>query len=112
MRASSSPRRAHLFRQCTGLIAAGVSFDSVKRDNMEDINSRVGFNIRRAREEKGLTQEELGNQAGLHRAYIGQIERGEKNIGIRNLERITTALGVTIQDLLDVSPVDDSQTGR
>jgi transcriptional regulator with XRE-family HTH domain len=79
---------------------------------MEDINSRVGFNIRRVREEKGLTQEELGDLAGLHRAYIGQIERGEKNIGIRNLERIATALGVTIRDLLDLSSVDDSRAGR
>jgi transcriptional regulator with XRE-family HTH domain len=79
---------------------------------MEDINSRVGFNIRRAREEKGLTQEELAELAGLHRAYIGQIERGEKNIGIRNLEKIAKALGTTIRDLLDVSAVDDSRGAR
>jgi transcriptional regulator with XRE-family HTH domain len=67
---------------------------------MEDINSRAGFNIRRVREEKGLTQEELGDLAGLHRAYVGQIERGEKNIGLRNLEKIATALDVDIQALL------------
>jgi DNA-binding XRE family transcriptional regulator len=83
-----------------GLIAAGVSFDSTQRDKMEDINSRVGFNIRRVREEKGLTQEELGDLAGLHRAYIGQIERGEENIGVRNLEKIAEALGINSKDLL------------
>lgn len=68
---------------------------------MEDINTRVGFNIRRIREEKALTQEALAELAGLHRAYVGQIERGEKNIGVRNLEKVATALQVSIHDLLD-----------
>jgi len=79
---------------------------------MEDINTRVGFNIRRLRENKGLSQERLADLANLHRAYIGQIERGEKNIGVRNLEKIAKALGASIQDLLDTIPLDDSRTGR
>ena len=66
-----------------------------------DINEEVGFNIRRVREEIGLSQEELGALAGLHRAYIGQIERGEKNIGLKNLEKIAKALGIAIEDLFD-----------
>jgi len=79
---------------------------------MEDINSRVGFGIRRIREDRGLSQEKLADLAGLHRAYIGHIERGEKNIGVRNLEKIARALGVGIRDLLDVSSVADSRTRR
>jgi transcriptional regulator with XRE-family HTH domain len=67
-----------------------------------NINEKVGFNIRRIREERGLSQEELGALAGLHRAYIGQIERNEKNIGIRNLEKIARALNVNIRVLVDV----------
>ncbi|MHC4631605.1 MAG: helix-turn-helix domain-containing protein [Planctomycetota bacterium] len=67
---------------------------------MGDINKEVGFNIRKIREEKGLTQTQLGKLAGLHRAYIGQIERGEKNIGLKNLEKIGKALRVKIKDLL------------
>jgi transcriptional regulator with XRE-family HTH domain len=67
---------------------------------MGDINEEVGFNIRRIREQRRLSQEELATLAGLHRAYIGQIERGEKNIGLKNLERIAKALGVDIKDLL------------
>lgn len=67
---------------------------------MSDIIVRVGFNIRRIREEKGLTQEKLAAEANLHRAYIGQIERGEKNIGLINLEKLAKALAVDIRELL------------
>lgn len=66
---------------------------------MEDICARVGFNIRKIREQKNLSQEQLANLADLHRAYMGQIERGEKNIGLRNLEKIAKALKVSIKDL-------------
>jgi len=68
-----------------------------------DINEEVGFNIRRIREKRGLSQEKLGALAGLHRAYIGQIERGEKNIGLKNLEKIAKALEVPVRFLVDVS---------
>ena len=60
-----------------------------------NINEEVGFNIRRIREERGLSQEKLADLAGLHRAYVGQIERGEKNIGLKNLEKIAKALNVS-----------------
>ena len=66
---------------------------------MSDINKDVGFKIRQIREERGLTQEQLAALADLHRAYIGQIERGEKNIGLVNLEKIAKALTVDIRDL-------------
>ena len=69
---------------------------------MDSILERVGLKIRIAREEQELSQEGLGTLAGLHRAYIGQVERGEKNIGLRNLERIAKALDVDIRWLLDV----------
>ena len=67
---------------------------------MSNINKEVGFNIRRMREERGLSQEKLAALADLHRAYIGQIERGEKNIGLKNLQKIAKALGVKAKDLL------------
>lgn len=72
-----------------------------------DINEEVGFNIRTIREQRGLSQEQLGALAGLHRAYIGQIERGEKNIGLKNLEKIAKALNIHIQVLLDTSFIDN-----
>ena len=53
------------------------------------------------RERQGLSQEKLAELAGLHRAYIGQIERGEKNIGLKNLEKIAKGLKISVKDLLD-----------
>ena len=67
---------------------------------MSEINERVGLNIRKIREERGISQEKLAALADLHRAYVGQIERGEKNIGLKNLQKFAKALGVHIKDLL------------
>lgn len=67
---------------------------------MAEINKQVGFNIRKYRKKKGWTQEQLAFEANLHRAYIGQIERGEKNIGLQNLEKIAKTLGVTLKELM------------
>ncbi len=67
---------------------------------MQDINKTVSENIRRFRQAKGLSQERLAFKAGLHRAYIGQIERGEKKIGLTNLEKIANALDLAVKDFL------------
>lgn len=64
---------------------------------MTEINKRVGLNVRKYREKKGWTQEHLAYEADLHRAYIGQIERAEKNIGLQNLEKISKALMIEIE---------------
>ncbi|MBN2136808.1 MAG: helix-turn-helix transcriptional regulator [Sedimentisphaerales bacterium] len=74
---------------------------------MSDINKEVGFRIRCLREERGWSQEELGQRAGLHRTYIGHVERGEKNLGIENLEKIAKALGVRARNLVDFDSLDD-----
>ena len=66
---------------------------------MDSIGERIGLNIRIIREEQGLSQEKLAAIASLHRAYIGQIERGEKNIGLQNLEKIAKALNVNTKEL-------------
>lgn len=51
-------------------------------------------NVRRLRADRGLSQEELAEAAGVHRTYIGMLERGEKNVTIYNIERIARALSV------------------
>lgn len=65
------------------------------------INKQVGLNIRKYRERKSWTQEQLAFEADLHRAYIGQIERGEKNIGLINLEKIARALNVNMKSFFN-----------
>jgi len=67
---------------------------------MSNIKVRVGAKIREYREKKGWSQEQLAFEADLHRAYIGHIERGEKSIGLKNLEKIAKTLKVSIKDLL------------
>lgn len=58
-----------------------------------------GQNVRRFRVERGLSQEQLAEKAGLHRTYIGMIERAEKNVTLCNIEKISQALTVSIHDL-------------
>ena len=66
----------------------------------KDIRIVVGEKIRALREKLGWSQEELGFESGLHRNYIGGVERGERNIAIVNLAKIANALGVRPRDLL------------
>lgn len=65
-----------------------------------DITQLFGNNIKRLRKERGLSQEALADQAGLHRTYIGAVERGERNITLKNAQRIAFALGVTLTKCL------------
>jgi len=58
-----------------------------------------GQNVRKERIRKGLSQEELAAKAGLHRTYIGMIERSEKNITLVNVQKISRALNLKIKDL-------------
>ena len=67
---------------------------------MVDINRKVGKRIRNCRKDKGWSQEKLGFESGLHRAYVGQIERGEKKIGLINLEKFSKALGIKLSELV------------
>jgi len=67
---------------------------------MDDICTRVGDTIRKYREKMDISQERLAELAELHRTYIGQVERGEKNLTLRSLERIAKALKIKARDLL------------
>lgn len=66
-----------------------------------DIRTRLGRNLRRLRDEKGLSQEAFAHEAGIHRTYISDIERGARNPTITVIEKIAVALGVTASTLLD-----------
>lgn len=61
---------------------------------------RFAHSLRVQRLEVGLSQEELADLAGLHRTYIGSVERAERNISIDNMERLAHALKLDVSDLL------------
>lgn len=65
-------------------------------------NARKIFarNLKEIRAKANLSQEELADLAGLHRTYVGSVERGERNISIDNMERLASALSIDIKDLL------------
>lgn len=65
-----------------------------------DVRSRVGANVKRLREAKGLSQEELAFDAEMHRTYISGIERGKRNPTVTVVERLADALGTKASALL------------
>jgi transcriptional regulator with XRE-family HTH domain len=67
------------------------------------ITETFAENIRKLRKQKGLSQEQIADLSGLHRTYIGAVERGERNITLINADRIATALGVTLADCVTSS---------
>jgi transcriptional regulator with XRE-family HTH domain len=67
---------------------------------MPDIVSIFARNLRSLRTEAGLSQEELADLAGLHRTYVGSVERGERNISLRNVEKLAKVLKVDPSELL------------
>lgn len=68
--------------------------------NYQAIYKKLGERIEWFRKEKGMTQEELAEKAGLHRAYFWDIEKG-RNISIKTAYMIAKALGVSLSKLLD-----------
>lgn len=67
--------------------------------NKEKILEKFGLRVREERLKMGLSQESLAAKAGVHRTYIGMIERAEKNITLMNIERIAKALKISINNL-------------
>ena len=65
----------------------------------EPILNAFGHRVQELRKERNLSQEQLADLAGVHRTYIGMIERAEKNIPLCNIERIAKALKLDIKDL-------------
>ncbi len=65
-----------------------------------EILIKFGQKVREVRLGRGLSQEQLAELAGVHRTYIGMIERAEKNITLENIEKIAKALNLSVSELL------------
>ena len=73
----------------------------MKDSRAKSIQKAFGDRMREIRRGKGLSQDRLALVSGLHRAYIGAVERGEKNISIVNVHRIAEALEVSPARLME-----------
>lgn len=67
---------------------------------MQDVQKQIGANIRALRLKRKLSQDIFAERSGLHRAHVGEIERGESNVTIQTLKIIADSLGVKIVDLV------------
>lgn len=68
-------------------------------DSSDSITRILGLRVRSWRIALGYSQEKLAERAGLHRTYIGTVERGEQNITVANAEKIANALHITLADI-------------
>ena len=66
-----------------------------------EICEKFGNKVRDLRTARGMSQEALAQKSGLHRTYIGGIERGERNISLINIEKIAKALDLSLVDIVD-----------
>jgi transcriptional regulator with XRE-family HTH domain len=67
---------------------------------LSDVLIQFGARLRTTRQKEGISQERLAELAGLHRTYVSSVERGKRNISLLNIERLATALGVAMSDLM------------
>lgn len=78
-----------------------MNISSNEKRNPMDYLRILGENIRILRIERGLTQEQLAEICDMHRTYIGAIERGDRNVSLKNIVAISQALGVKPNTLLE-----------
>ncbi len=67
---------------------------------MDALLIAIGLRVRKLRKSKGMSQEEFALEANLDRTYISDVERGARNISVKNLHKISSTLGITLSELL------------
>ena len=68
---------------------------------MEDIRLKIGLRIKELREKDNMSQKDLAYSADLDRSYIASVESGQRNVSIVNIEKIATALNVTVKEFFN-----------
>jgi transcriptional regulator with XRE-family HTH domain len=69
-----------------------------------ELQVTVGRRVRRLRLERGISQEALARDVDMHRTYLGGVERGERNLTLRSVERLADRLGVPVRELIGEAP--------
>jgi len=78
---------------------------------METIEKQFGERVRKLRLGRNLSQEELAFRAGVHRTYLGGIERGERNPSLKNIAAIAKALNITLSELFSFKTTNEKREG-
>jgi len=79
------------------------------RTASESIRTILAENIRAYRRSKNMSQEELAEKCGLHRTYVGSVERCERNVTLSTLELLASVLGVSVPELLSNSEIPETE---
>jgi CheY-like chemotaxis protein len=95
---------------------AAVIIDKIKGEPVQnvDVIKPFGVSVRTWRRRLGISQEELGGRAGLHRTYVCDIERGARNVSLESIEKLARALEISVARLFSYEPssgLPDDQTG-
>lgn len=77
------------------------------RRPQEPLQTAIGGTIRRRREALGLSQEALADLVGVHRTYLGSVERGERNVSLKNLALIARALRWQLSEMIALAEKED-----
>lgn len=72
-----------------------------------DVHERIGWNLRRLRKEREITQEDFATDSGFDRGYISGVERGVRNPSVKVLVRIANALKIDVSELFDAEKAVD-----
>lgn len=78
-----------------------MQIDIVGIVNNQILAKQLGANVRKFRENLGLSQEELAERCGLHRTYVGSVERGERNVSLENIVLLARAVNQSPMALMD-----------
>ncbi len=65
-----------------------------------ELQKVLGYRVRELRTKRGYSQEAFADHCGVHRTFMGTIERGETNLSFKNLAKLSAALGITLSQLL------------
>lgn len=77
-----------------------------------DVHTRIGWNLRRLRKEREITQEDFATDSGFDRGYISGVERGVRNPSVKVLVRIADALKVDVAELFDAEKAAEFASGH